>query len=505
MPGTPSRMNQSNREQVVAADLNRIGNLAGREMMNLAMRRSVRADFYNPAANAFDDLTAAGKATASTELSGLTVVPSLDGIAHVFDMSLGHGEGTLPANPSSADVSGNQLLRWPAQTVTWPSGGTPDATNAKICLIVATPADNLDDQVSRNILVDPASRATIPANVFKTSNPLATISVVVGAAASSPVAPAVPAGTLALFEVYVPALATDSTAFLAVRRAWRSIEFPGTSQHGIVKGCVPSLGVGFTAPILPTLANQPHRLVIDGELLTFACTPSAWLDVDSDTITPPVAVAGHDSPAYLYLCGGRNAPHLNYKMVSGSVTPVPVTFIATLTPPDSLGFPTASLAIGTPSRTFPRAACCYVGLYFRNAGLTTMVPSFYDGDFIYSSQTVASVNAKGFLMPSQSATNAFAAYTFAGQPAVSDIVDLTVSYQSGAADEGFFSTSSTSAGQFWAQTISGVAGDPGFGYFSQKLFRAANPLVIYVKSTGGNGTFYAVPAGYNMKIPRLAR
>jgi hypothetical protein len=503
-------MNQSNREEVISADLNRIGNLSGREMMNLAMRRSVRADFYNPATNAFDDLSSAGKATASAELSGLTRVPSLDGIAHTFDMSLGQGEGTLPANPSSADVSGNQLLRWPSQTVTWPSGGNPDATNAKICLIVATPADDLDDEVSRNTLVDPASRATVPANVFKTSNPLATISVVAGSAASSPVAPAVPSGTLALFEVYVPALATDSTAFLAVRRAWRSIEFPGTSQHGIVKGCVPSLqGTFASGPALLTFADQPHRLVIDGELLTFASSPSNWLTVDNDTVTPPVAgAAGHDSPAYLYLCGGRNFPHLNYKMVSGGVTPVPVTFIASLTPPDSLGYPTASLAIATPSRAFPRASCCYVGLYFRNAGLTTMVPSFYDGDFIYSSQTVgagSNPNLKGFLMPSQSATNAFAAYTFAGQPAISDIVDLAICYQSSAADQGFFSTSSTSAGQFWSQTISGVAGDPGFGYFSLKLALATNPFVIYVKSTGGNGTMYAVPAGYNMKIPRLAR
>ena len=486
-------MNQSNREQVVAADLNRIGNLAGREMMNLAMRRSVRADFYNPAANAFDDLTAAGKATASTELSGLTVAPSLDGIAHVFDMSLGQGEGTLPANPSSADVSGNQLLRWPAQTVTWPSGGTPDATNAKICLIVATPADNLDDQVSRNILVDPASRATIPANVFKTSNPLATISVVVGAAASSPVAPAVPAGTLALFEVYVPALATDSTAFLAVRRAWRSIEFPGTSQHGIVKGCVPSLGAGFLVPILPTFANQPHRLVIDGELLTFACTPSSWIEVDADTVTPPVAgAAGHDSPAYLYLCGGRNLPHLNYKMVSGGASPVPVTFIASLTPPDSLGYPTASLAIASPVRVFPCAACCYVGVYFRNAGLTTMVPAFYDGDWIRAA------TLHNFLQPTvTAAASSYTAIPMPTVPAPSTAMRVRATVTAAATTLARIALAAASADDI---IIIGSGAT-----FLDETVDAPAQANLYYNALASPDTLTIRCVGFNMNIPRLAR
>ena len=55
MAGIPSRMNQSAREQILSSDLNRIGNLAGRELMDAAQARSVRADFYNPATNTFDD------------------------------------------------------------------------------------------------------------------------------------------------------------------------------------------------------------------------------------------------------------------------------------------------------------------------------------------------------------------------------------------------------------------------------------------------------------------
>ena len=140
MAGIPSRMNQSAREQILSTDLNRIGNLAGREMMDAAQTRSVRADFYDPASGTFDDFGAGAKGTNSQPLSGTTQPPSLDGIAGVFDMDLGAGEGVLPSTPASADISGNQLLRWPAQTITWPAGGTPDATNPLICTVVAVRA-----------------------------------------------------------------------------------------------------------------------------------------------------------------------------------------------------------------------------------------------------------------------------------------------------------------------------------------------------------------------------
>jgi hypothetical protein len=352
--------------------------------------------------------------------------------------------------------------------------------------------------------VDPVARTVAPANVYKTTNPVATLSVVAGTAAAAPVAPAVPAGALALFEVYVPPLASDSTAFLPVRRAWRQIEFPGTSQHGIVKGGVPVLNTTAT-PALVSLAAAPssvHRIVIDGELLSFG---GMFINpAQPDSINPPVA-SGHanfDAPAYLYLCGGRNQPLLNYSsLVPGVYSPLPVALIISLTPPDALGFPTASLATATPTRTFPRAACCYVGLCFCAAGATTNVPAFYAGDFIYSAKTVPTANLKGFLLPGLGATNAFAAYTFAGQPAVSDVVDLSVAYATVPADQGIFSTSSTSAGQF-ARFL--FTNDIGYSV-GNKLAINANPFQIYIMSAGGNGTMYVVPAGYNMNVPRLGR
>jgi hypothetical protein len=373
-------MNQSNREEWLSADANRIGNLSGREKMDQLKLRSVRADFYDPATNAFDDFTAVKKAAQGTPLAGLTKPPSLEGIAAVFDMNIGAGEAQMPGTSASADISDYQLLRWDAQKLTWPLAGTPDATNPLICLICGTPADVPTDLQSRNILVDVLTRATVPANVYKTSNPVATLSVVAGAAAAAPVAPAVPAGALALFEVYVPPLAPDSTTFLPVRRAWRQIEFPGTSQHGIVKGCVPLQPAG--GLILPVAGL--NRIVIDGELLTFS--GAFWIAAVADTVTPPTAApAGNDKPLYLYVCGGRNQPAMDYTTAGFGGGVVPVRFVISATPPDSAGYPTASLGVATPAMVFPRAACCYIGLAFYGAGGTTIVGAYYEGDWIHAS------------------------------------------------------------------------------------------------------------------------
>lgn len=495
MAGIPSRMNQSAREEWLSSDANRIGNLTGREKMDQLKLRSVRADFYAPATNAFDDFTAAGKAAQSAPLAGLTKPPSLEGITAVFDMNIGAGEGAMPGTSSSADISDYQILRWDAQRLTWPVGGTPDATNPLICLIYAIPADVPSDLQSRNILVDTLTRATVPANVYKTSNPVATLGVLAGVAGAVPVPPAVPAGALALLEVWVPALAADSTAFLPLRRAWRQIEFPGTSQHGIVKGCDLAWDPGMGAD--NGMKAGVHRIAIDGELLTFSLALS--IPLVSDTLNPiGNAPAGNDAPSYIYVCGGRLAPVRS--MLLGTIL-YPIALVESLTAPDALGYPSADLRIAAPAMTFPRGACCYVGVRMRSAGGVTSVPAFCEGDWIYSMKTVATADLKGFLMLPQAATNAYAPYTFAGQPAPSSAVDLSVYYYTTPADQGFFSTTATSAGNFAKFLFTN-----SYGYsVGHKLGIVANPFVIYIMSTGGNGNMIVVPAGYNMNVPRLAR
>jgi hypothetical protein len=494
-------MNQNSREQVISADLNRIGNLAGRELMDAALARSVRADFYQPSNNSFDDFSSGHQNGAAVPMAGLTIVPSLDGIASSFDMNIGAGEGHLPAGTLDPDMSSNELLRWPAQRITWPSGGTPDPTNPIICLIVATPADVLSDEASRNILVDPSTRATVPQNVFKTSNPVANISVVVGTAAASPVAPTVPTGALALFEVYVPALAANSTAFRLTRRAYRLIEFPGTSQHGILHGCVP-----FLSNTPNGISAGAHRIVIDGELLSFN-NPGLIPLTDDGSHAPGSAPGGNDMPTYLYLCGGRNYPVS--RNTSVALGRVPVYLIESLTPPDEFGYPTATLTVGSPSLTFPRSACCYIGLKFRGASNAANVPSFYDGDWIYSLNTISGI--LGFLTGAAvNPTTSFAAYTLAGTPANSTAVDLRI-LCSGVGEQYIVSLTNSTGGEIGSVQIpplggSPVTGDMQFGTWTQKLpIIPGSPMSVYVKSIAGTGTLVLAASGYNMNIPRLAR
>ena len=490
MPGTPSRMNQTAREQILSTDLNRIGNLAGRELMDRASLRSVRADFYKPSTNAFDDFTAAGKTAQATPIAGLTRPPSFDGVAGVFDVDFGAGEAQLPATSSNPDLSAYELARWPAQRLTWPSAGNPDATNPKICLIVATPADVLADVQNRNILLNPDTREVSPEDVYKTSNPVATLSVVAGSALAAPLAPAVPAGALALFEVYVPALAADSTTFLPVRRAWRQIEFPGTSQHGIVKGCVPFLD---NASALLALTGAVHRIVIDGELLTFSGTGT--IVPVADTVTPPTAApATNDRPLYLYLCGGRNQPCMDYTFAGAGGTPTPVRLVLSATAPDALGFPKAGLAIATPAITFPRAACCYVGVMFYAVGTTNGVPAAYDGDWIFAQRTISTggVGTRAFFEPLQTGAITTTPFTLASQPASSDVCILS------AAGGGGVSSIYDSLGNLLDLNIalSGNTPPVHLSFYS---------MAHLGSSVAGGATLRPSPVGYNMNIPRLAR
>jgi len=502
MPGTPSRVSFSNREQGLSSDMNRIGNLAGRELMDHASLRSVRADFYDPATATFDDFTAVSKAAQATPIAGLTRPPSLDGIASVFNMALGAGEAQLPGTAPTADVSGYQLLRWDAQTLTWPGGGTPDPTNPLICLVVATPADVLSDLQSRNVLVDPSSRAIVPANLYKTSNPVATISVVAGTAAAAPVPPAVPAGALALFEVWVPALASDSTAFKVCRRAWRQIEFPGSSQHGILKGC--DLAWSSVMGAENGLLEGVHRLVIDGELLTFYGSIPGLV---ADTLNPiSAAPAGNDAPSYIYLCGGRLAP---LRTLVLATTLVPVVMVESTTPPDELGYPSASLGIASPAMTIPRGACCFIGLRLRQAGGTTSVTTYTHGDWIVSYQTInpsgyTSGAFKAFLEAAETAHGSYTAVALGSLPdhhAVS-MVEIVADLED-ATGTGYASTLSDDGGD--TGIIIGLTTIAGSG-FNHDQARAVIPWVSANNlSHKGSGTTVVAPTRFLMRIPRLGR
>jgi hypothetical protein len=493
MPGQRSRMNQTNREQVLSSDLNRIGKLSAMEGQNAERNRQVRADFYAPASTpAFDDFSAGAKGTNSEVISRLNQAPSLQGTAGTFDMSLGAGEGELATLSVITDESPYQLVRWSAQALSWPVAGQPDAGNPRICLVTAMPGDNLSDLQSRNILTDPATRAVSPQNCYKTSSPLATISVVAGTAGANPLPPAVPSGALCLFEVWVPAGASDSTTFVPVRRCWRGIEFPGTSQHGILKDCVPTMLSPSTVGL--PIAGRIHRLVIDGELLTFG--GNSLLLRRNDTSHPPTtAPANNDAPFYLYLCGGRNQPAQDGTYMATSR--VPVMLIASATPPDAMGYPTATLSLASPAITFPQRACCYIGVLFYSAGTTGVVPAFYDDDWIYAAQTVGATagSRRAFVEPLQTGLLTTTSLTLASLPAPSS-AGLIWAGTAGSGTSFLFET---------GNLVLGLNAATQSQPFDSPAYLARGSMTALTVTVAASTTFRAAPMGYNMMVPRIGR
>lgn len=497
MPGMRSRMNQSNREEVVSSDLNRIGKLAARESQDADAARATRADFYDPSSNTFDDFSTAAKTAQAVPISGLTKVPSLQGIASSFDMNLGAGELEMyVAGTPAADESVFQVARWPAQQLAWPVGGRPDPSNPRICLICVTPADSFTDLGSRNILVDPNTRETTPQNVYKTANPLATVQVVYGTAAAVPLPPAVPSGTTAIFEVVVPAAAGDSTTFYPVRRSWRKIEFPGSTQHGIVKGCVPvDSGATYAG-----IQAGTHRLVIDGELLTFDNGGYPLRPVD-DTVAPPgTAPAGNDKPTYLYLCGGRNGPARTITHGTIYGTYIPVALVESSTPPDAFGYPTALLGIAAGPISFPRAACCYIGLRFRKANTATIVPTVYDGDWIRANQTIASssLSVLGFAEPAISGPQTTETITLGSLPSISTLMQLSAGVSASGGAPGLVYDANL---QNIITMIPAAATPAGYYAFGSVVV----PVGQLKVTLGSSSTMLLLASAYNMNIPRLGR
>lgn len=354
---TGSKEKFNAREVLVSADAMRMQNLLWRDLM--------------------DDLAAAGAGADQIPFSGLVVAPTLTGIASSFNMALSAGRGYYydPAFPGlTADDSFQQILRWPAQNIT--TFGAPDGSNPRIDTVVVAPAMVDADSFSRNILVDPTARTITPQNVFKTSNPVSTISVLTGTAASVPIPAPIPAGVAPLFEVYIPAAAADSTSFKVIRRLRRKTAYPASIRNGILEGC----SLSWTTPgVDPTTTNTPigllgdvHRIAIDGEVIEWTgLSPS----VSSDTLANPFATAapaGNARPYYIYACGGRNLPQGKFSAIDSRF--YPIVLVESTTPPDLDGGQPL-VAIATPRGNTQRGAL-YIGLGFVYRNTTNRQPCF---------------------------------------------------------------------------------------------------------------------------------
>lgn len=372
MAGSPfTVVVESSREELLSTDIVRAQQIGSRELQD-----TIR---YNSASRDSADATHLA-ASGGSPIAGYDFAPLLTPVAASMTMDLSIGQayvdnpGGVPNVFSGADTSPYEVLRWLAWTVTW-DGGTddpvtraahgpvPDGANPRIDLIIATPAQTQTDEQSRNFLLDPVLRTTAPALTPKLQGPAAVISVVPGTAAADPILPVLPAGSVALFAVRIPAAAADASAFRACRQLWRrpaglqgqlhrALSNAIVSMSGNVEGS--SAGITFPDGVVNTV-------VIDGEIIDWVggYAGGAGATIVPDASANPFgspAPALNDKPYYIYVCGGRHLPCARLN-ITGELQPVCI--IESLTAPLADGRPSAP--ISTPQGTTTDGAL-YIGL-----------------------------------------------------------------------------------------------------------------------------------------------
>jgi hypothetical protein len=409
MAGVPRSLEIWNaREQLTSADLMRAQVLASRDAQDqeAARSRSFDSDSPNPGGPA-DLLQFAG-----TPISGIDQAPTLTG-ASGFSVNVGAGSGFLYNTGFAGlttDDSPYLVVRWAAGQVTHPN---PDGANPRIDIIFATPATASADQQSRTVLVDPTTRSITAQSVYKTSNPTATLSVLAGAPAANPTVPAIAAGALPLFYVYVPAAAGSAGSFAQCRASWRRVSQPWSSASGVACG----MGLRWDLAADPSTTTSAisipvglHRVLIDGELMEFAggFSSSGGTSVVVDSGNNPFTAAAPGAwskPYYIYAVGGRHNP---MPSLSGGVFS-PVTIVESLVPPNiSTRKPVGNMTVN--GQTVTPAGAVYIGLGFVSPNTTRRAGCIMDDDFTYTGAgTVAGANAV-------SATRTGATFDFLSSP-----------------------------------------------------------------------------------------
>lgn len=382
-------INESTREEFLSGDFVRAQKYASSQLQSL-LRDDSRNDDGRVLASGATDPAGVG-----TPIQGCSILPDFVPQG-VFDANITAGqcfkEDGTGVTGLSNDDSTYQVVRWPDTVVTF---ATPDPANPRIDLVYVLVGSVLTDNQSRNILLDPVARTVAPASVPKKQNPQsgsggAAVLVVTGTPAASPVAPALPAGGVAIMEVLIPAAAANSTSFWPCRRIFRRAAYPVSSAHGILQGCLfeSSLVDETAASSVLTVGNPAEsisRVIIDGEVITFSSggTGAPAMIIQDAAGANPFAVAANanfDKPYYIYAVGGRHLPQAQRGFpFTAQPTIWPVCFVESLVAPNRDGRPSA--VITTPRGTTQNAAL-FVGIGFVAAGTTNRKPCSYDGDWV---------------------------------------------------------------------------------------------------------------------------
>lgn len=213
MTGAPKQLIQNTLEEILSSDLTRIGQLAGKAAMDM-IRHGTAQFGGNPRDCVFSGLeaTIAGAGTLPVTIS--------TGLAVRYNSLI---------SPLTADSSDYELGFLTSSVVV--NRAAADAVNPRVDLIYATIANADSDSTNRNQGVLPA-RTISPAALNKTRKGTITITGLDGVAAATPLFPAVPAGAIPLWYVYVPALAGAilDDHLMDARVYWSSLHQQDLSQ-----------------------------------------------------------------------------------------------------------------------------------------------------------------------------------------------------------------------------------------------------------------------------------
>lgn len=490
------------REQALSSDINRVEALVSRDAQDVILHLGLRDDYTAPSGSVVN-----GNQAAPVDRADYFGMPVGD--AASFDILFLAGQAYMNLPSAHADVSNYSVVRWAGETI---SSIVPDGSQTRVDLIIATPAMVPTDLGSRNLIVDAVARTVAPANVFKTSDPLATISVVTGTPGNSD-APDCPAGSLALCEVITKASDTHSNTYRFVPRIWRRLDAFSTT-HAILKGCKPysSLHTEATssAPLIFLGANGTENIlntaIIDGEVISLAWpgngVSGGILYAQPDTNANPITATidtNKDVFCYLYLCGGRHAPQ-NGVIVPSNNAYVPLQLVASLTPPyGTSGRAQEDLAIN--GVTVPQAATLYCGVWAIAVNTHNYKSCVIDGDWIYASTKASPLLVAGFTQPGGTGATGTATLT---PPASSTVADLQINgSDTSQAVSLVVSATATPTGDYYvhAMRVSET--------YQTILGRCRCSLTsgsVFSWSGGAASTSVVIAAtGYNMNVPRIAR
>lgn len=522
-----SIVNLNGREELLSGDFLRLQKLSSAQVQDL-IRDSGRAFGWSTSAPYMDT-----GPTASTGdgVTGLMLQPDFVGGAGDFKVAVGAGQLLYMNNPGLDPYNEDSeyyVVRWAATQLDWQAAPPNPAQDRIDIVYLPAPTRVLTDVQARNVLVDPVARTINSVNVPKTDRPENVPVYMVGTPGTPPDASltyaALPAGAIPLFEVYIVAAAADAATFSPCRCVFPRTFEPMSSSHGVLKGCeVLCVAVADeTASAAVTLNfNEMHRVVIDGEIITFGggndvSFTNGLFQADTIGANNPFTVAPAapfdvtDRPYYFYVVGGRHRTESSMGLSNyNGGGPVnrwnPVVIIESLIPPDKDGRPSAN--IGTPYGT-TRAGAVYIGVGFTVTNTNFRKSLRFDGDWVYAS---AGVSATVGFMEADTTTGAGDVnIALAGRPSQSDMADMYFHTVDAAGDDGEVYLGTVAA----TATPNGVLGSwlyPAVTLTYPVMRRVplvgvvgTNPDFI-IRFTAGGGIFRAIPMGYNMKVNRLGR